>query len=74
MLRPTEAPYFRSIQEGLGTYGLCGLDRLFSFMIVRELQQFIRIVRGSIVQSNEWLSLLSEFTQRITPHRRVVGE
>jgi len=36
---------FQKILAALGTYGLSGLDRLYRFMVVRELQNFISTIR-----------------------------
>lgn len=32
---------FSLIYDAIGAYGISGLDRLYSFMIVRNLQQFV---------------------------------
>lgn len=31
---------FEKLQKSVGTWGLAGLDRFFSFMIVQEMQNF----------------------------------
>nr|XP_018671591.1 WASH complex subunit 5 isoform X1 [Ciona intestinalis] len=63
---------FTRIQEALGVYGLSGLDRLFSFMVVRELQQFIMMVQHSVLKDKAWIDVLGSVHKTITPHRDVL--
>lgn len=69
----TDNKIFNRIQGGLGTFGLNGLDKLFSFMIVKEMQLFIKSVQLSITKDKQWLSMLSTVTKQVNPVRSIVS-
>lgn len=52
---------FSKLQVAIGTFGINGLDRLLSFMIVQELQTFLRLLQRGILQDKQWTELLSSF-------------
>ncbi|CAK8692488.1 unnamed protein product [Clavelina lepadiformis] len=66
------AKVFKHILDSLGTYGLCGLDRLFSFMVVRELQQFIRITQQNIAKDKFWMGLFNNLEKQLVPHNKLI--
>ena len=39
---------FAQLQRSVGVYGICGLDRLLCFMIVKDLQGFTTVVRNQV--------------------------
>ena len=63
------------ILAALGTYGLSGLDRLYRFMVVRELQNFISTIRQLLNNKDkifrESLNTLSKNLHSI--HRNLIG-
>uniref|UniRef100_H2YIV2 WASH complex subunit 5 n=1 Tax=Ciona savignyi TaxID=51511 RepID=H2YIV2_CIOSA len=63
---------FTRIHGALGVYGLCGLDRLFSFMVVRELQGFISVVQRSVLKDRTWLEMLDGLWKTLLPHKKIV--
>ena len=64
---------FFSVLESLGTYGLCGLDRLFSFMIVKELQQFMRLVQQRVMREKSWMEMLNTLAKQLHPQHHLIG-
>ena len=55
-------------------FGLSALDRLFCFMIVRELQYFIRYLQRSLLQSQSFLKQLRSFTSALGDSDRLISE
>ncbi|XP_065176777.1 WASH complex subunit 5-like [Sycon ciliatum] len=41
-----DSKVFAKLQNAVGTFGLSGLDRLFCFMMVKELQSFVRMLKS----------------------------
>nr|XP_039258715.1 WASH complex subunit 5-like [Styela clava] len=63
---------FSRIQASLGTYGLSGLDRLFSFKIVRELQNFTRFLHVNVCRDKTMMEMMSGLTKAVNPVRGLV--
>jgi WASH complex subunit strumpellin len=55
------------LQEGIGTFGLTGLDRFFSFMIVKELQTFQRTFHREVQSNKAMITLHSELQKALSP-------
>ena len=55
-------------------FGLSALDRLFCFMIVRELQYFIRYLQRSLLLSQSFLKQLRAFTSALGDSDRLISE
>eukprot|EP00039_Didymoeca_costata_P019334 m.337103 g.337103 ORF g.337103 m.337103 type:complete len:1151 (+) comp18047_c0_seq1:185-3637(+) len=55
------------LEKGVGTLGLTGLDRFFSFMIVKELQNFQRLFHRSVNSNKAMMSLHSELLKALSP-------
>ncbi|KJE94402.1 strumpellin, variant [Capsaspora owczarzaki ATCC 30864] len=58
---------FGRLQKAVGTFGLTGLDRLFSFMIVRELQVFTSLIRKHLKLERGLKGLLEEISRSLEP-------
>ena len=53
---------FTSLSDSIGIFGIHGLDKLYSFMIVKELQDLVKDARKQIKSLNSFFTkLLSEF-------------
>jgi len=55
------------LQNGVGTFGLTGLDRFFSFMIVKELQNFQRLFYRTVRSNKANLSLHGKLLKDLSP-------
>ena len=55
------------LQAGVGTFGLAGLDRFFSFMIVKQLQNFQKLYTREIRMNRGMMGLLKELATFLTP-------
>ncbi|CAB4023119.1 WASH complex subunit strumpellin, partial [Paramuricea clavata] len=64
---------FRELQYSVDSFGLTGLDKLLSFMIVKELQMFVRIVHVSLKKDAVFRSVLENLATLLTPVKKVVG-
>nr|CAB3267669.1 WASH complex subunit strumpellin-like [Phallusia mammillata] len=63
---------FSRVHESLGTYGVCGLDRLFCFMIVRELQQLFNAIRTMNNTNKVWVAALDDFSKQTSPRSKLI--
>lgn len=64
---------FRKLHRAVGSFGLSGLDRLLSFMIVKELQSLTAVVQSLFVQK-ESSDTLDSFMRQLTPLDGVIGK
>jgi len=64
---------FSLIQRSLDTPGLVGLDKLMSFMIVRELQRFAMFLQQNIMKDPTTTSLLESLVKQIAPVKSLIG-
>lgn len=60
-------------QKGIGTFGLTGLDRLLSFMIVRELQSMFNFLNKSLRKDKTWQDVYATLSKSIHPPAGIVG-
>lgn len=58
---------FSLLQKSVGTFGVTGLDRLLSFMVVRELQHFLGILQHGILKDHSWLALFNGILDSLEP-------
>uniref|UniRef100_A0A1E1XMR4 WASH complex subunit strumpellin n=1 Tax=Amblyomma sculptum TaxID=1581419 RepID=A0A1E1XMR4_AMBSC len=58
---------FALLQKSVGTPGLTGLDRLLSFMIVKELQGVLRSLERGMVKDKSWQELLTNMSKALQP-------
>ena len=63
---------FRKLHRAVGSFGLSGLDRLLSFMIVKELQSLTAVVQSLFVQK-ESSDTLDSFMRQLTPLDGIIG-
>lgn len=64
---------FRKLHRAVGSFGLSGLDRLLSFMIVKELQLLTGTMQN-IFLHKESSSMFDSFMRQLTPISGIVGE
>ncbi|XP_047110859.1 LOW QUALITY PROTEIN: WASH complex subunit 5 [Schistocerca piceifrons] len=64
---------FSKITRSVGTAGLTGLDRLFSFMIVTELQNFVNSLQRGILKDKGWLDVFSVVSKGLSPNTDTVS-
>lgn len=58
---------FSLLQKSIGTPGLTGLDRLLSFMIVKELQGILRSLDKGMAKDKSWQELLTNLSSSLQP-------
>lgn len=64
---------WEQLKGAVDIFGLSALDRLFCFMIVRELQYFIRYLQRSLLQSQSFLKQLRSFTSALGDSDRLIS-
>lgn len=64
---------FRKLHRAVGSFGLSGLDRLLSFMIVKELQLLTGTIQN-VFQHKESSDMLDSFMRQLIPLDAVIGE
>jgi len=64
---------FRKLHRAVGSFGLSGLDRLLSFMIVKELQLLTEAIQ-SILLNKESSDMLDSFMRQVTPIDSIIGK
>ena len=58
----------------MGSFGLSGLDRLLCFMMVRELQNFQRLLHRQVLKDKNWLEYFGQITRMLNPLQGLVCE
>ena len=61
-------------QEAVDVFGLSALDRLFCFIIVREIQSFHRYLLNTLMKHNQFMAILKAFFQQLMPLTSIVGK
>ncbi|XP_075681849.1 WASH complex subunit 5 isoform X1 [Rhinoderma darwinii] len=64
---------FSEIQDSLGTFGLNGLDRLLCFMIVKELQNFLRLYQRVILKDKTSQETLRALQKVVSPIKGIIA-
>jgi WASH complex subunit strumpellin len=55
------------LSQSVGTFGLVGLDKFYSFMIVKELQNFQRLFHRSVQTRKDMVTLHKDLATALTP-------
>ena len=64
---------FRKLHRAVGSFGLTGVDRLLSFMIVKELQLLTGTIQ-SVFTHKESSDMLDSFMRQIQPIDSIIGK
>lgn len=62
------------MQRAVGSFGLSGLDRLLCFMIVKELQNFQRLINRQVLRDKNWMEYFGSLTRSLNPLQGLVGK
>lgn len=62
----------RQLQQGVGSFGLTGLDKLLSFMIVKELQKFQALLVGTL-REKLVTDTLTGLAKTLAPVKSLIG-
>lgn len=65
---------FEKIHRAVGSFGLSGLDRLLCFMMVRELQNFQRLLQRNVLKDKNWVDYFSQLTRALNPLQGLVAQ
>ena len=57
----------------MGTWGLTGIDRLLCFMIVQELQNYLRSIQLSMAKEKMSSAFFVDFSKQLGPVEGTVG-
>ncbi|PSN50014.1 WASH complex subunit 5 [Blattella germanica] len=63
--------FFAKITKSVGTAGLTGLDRLISFMIVIELQNYLNALQKGVLKDKAWLDMFASVSKELTPNNLI---
>lgn len=58
--------FFSKISEAVETSGITGLDRLYAFMIVADLQNFLGNLQKGILKDNSWTEMLANMDKELS--------
>ncbi|XP_067001738.2 WASH complex subunit 5 [Anabrus simplex] len=64
--------FFSKITKSVGTAGLTGLDRLFSIMIVTELQNYLNALQKGVLKDKNWLEMFTSVSKGLSPTTSLV--
>ncbi|XP_054285996.1 WASH complex subunit 5-like isoform X1 [Macrosteles quadrilineatus] len=64
---------FTNISSAVGISGITGLDRLISFMIVTELQNFLSVLQRGVLKDKNWLELFGSVAKGLSPNDQNVA-
>ncbi|XP_065890140.1 WASH complex subunit 5-like [Dysidea avara] len=62
------------LREAVDVFGLSALDRLFCFIIVREIQSFHRYLLNTLMKHNQFMAILKAFFQQLMPLTSIVAD
>ncbi|XP_064625131.1 WASH complex subunit 5-like isoform X1 [Lineus longissimus] len=65
---------FQLLERSVGTFGLTGLDRLISFMIVKELQTFETLLQRSVLREKPNQEMFAAFGKALSPVKGLVAQ
>ncbi|XP_074640557.1 WASH complex subunit 5-like isoform X2 [Tubulanus polymorphus] len=65
---------FRRLERGVGTFGLTGLDRLMSFMIVQELQNFILRLKRNVFKDKMTMEVFGTLLKSVAPVKGIIAQ
>lgn len=66
--------FFSQITNTIGPVGLIGLDKLFSHMIVADLEQLLAAMQKNILKEKMWMEMLQSLAREITPNTFIVQQ
>lgn len=69
----TNSRLFSEVQKSLGTFGLTGLDRLLSFMIVRELQNAVEYLQKNVLKDKVLMDSFTAFMKTANPIKGILA-
>lgn len=58
--------FFKKISASVETSGVTGLDRLYAFMIVADLQKFFGTLQKGILKDNSWIEMLTSLDKDLS--------
>lgn len=64
--------HVRLLQEAVDIFGLSALDRLFCFMIVRELQNFLKYLQRSLMKTESFFKQLKSFVKLVEDPNAII--
>ncbi|XP_035827087.1 WASH complex subunit 5 [Aplysia californica] len=70
----TNRTLFAKIHRAVGSFGLAGLDRLFCFMIVKELQTFQLSLQRSVLKDKNLMDNFSQLIKTMNPLQGLLGQ
>ncbi|KAK0052092.1 WASH complex subunit strumpellin [Biomphalaria pfeifferi] len=65
---------FDKIHKAVGSFGLCGLDRLLCFMIVKELQSFQTSFQRFVLKDKSMMDLFAQYTKAFSPLQGLINQ
>ena len=65
---------WHQLKEAVDIFGLSALDRLFCFMIVRELQTFLRYLQRYLMKSEQFFRQLKGFVKVVDDPNALIRE
>ena len=64
---------FALVRNSIGTPGLLGLDKLLSFMLVKELQNFVAFLTKNLYKDANVVKMVSELAKTISPLKQLLS-
>lgn len=65
---------FNQITNSIGPFGLVGLDKLYSHMIVSDLKQLLNAMHKNILKDKIWTDTLISMAEKLTPNTIIVEQ
>ena len=66
---------WEQLKDAVDVFGLSAVDRLFSFMIVQELQTFLKYLTRFLLRPGApFLKVIAAFGQELSNPERLIGE
>ena len=63
-----------SLQDAVDIFGLSAIDRLFCFMIVKELQYFLRYLQRGLLRTPEFVKLVQGMISTLEGPEKLIRE
>ena len=63
-----------SLQDAVDIFGLSAIDRLFCFMIVKELQYFLRYLQRGLLKTPEFVKLVQGMISTLEGPEKLIRE
>jgi WASH complex subunit strumpellin len=65
---------WEKLQNAVDIFGLSGLDRLLCFMIVQQLQWFLRYFNRELLKTKQYTDLLFQFMKLVGTTESIIRE